>query len=464
MALVFDSQKVQPGDTFFAIRGKNVNGEDYIQQAIANGASTIVLQSGVQIAHNAEVAYHYVDNVRKELAMMAAESFSTMPHHIIGITGTSGKSSTVGFLRQLWEHCGLKAASIGTLGVISNDMEFDSTDSMTSPDPVTLHTILQSLAEEQVNHVALEVSSHGLDQNRLDGIKFQAGAFTNFTQDHLDYHHSMQEYFNAKMRFFKELLPKAAPVLINKNSINFAAVRDICTQHDLKIITFGNNNADISFMMRPEGLELLIHGSKYTSECFINVGFQHENIACAVGLAIENGLPISQVINAIPNLAVAIGRLEKIATYKGADIYVDYAHKPDALEKVLKAARKFTKGRLHVLFGCGGDRDKPKRAIMGEIATRLADCVIITDDNPRSEVPAQIRREIMQAASNAIEIADRRNAINSAIASLSSGDSLIVAGKGHEEYQVIGDIKYRFNDAEEIIKAIKVSSNTSLIN
>jgi UDP-N-acetylmuramoyl-L-alanyl-D-glutamate--2,6-diaminopimelate ligase len=454
-AICFDSRAVVPGSIFIAIKGENFDGNNFIDIAIEKGAKFIITELKEMKPQAGDVTYISSDKPRMVLALLASKFYGEQPSSIVGVTGTSGKTSTVGFYRQFCEFAGKKAASIGTLGVISNDLEFDSTGVMTSPDPVRLHQILADLKKESIEDVAIEVSSHGLGQHRLDGVNFKAAAFTNFTQDHLDYHKSMEAYLSAKKRFFKELLPSDGKAVLNCDIKEYEELVKVCSDKGIKAISYGmNEGADISFKVEDDIIKINAFGEHFEAPFNFAAEFQQYNVICALSLAVAMGMQVKQLVESIPLLSAAVGRLEKVADFNGAEILIDYAHKPDALEKVLISARKFTKNKLHVLFGCGGDRDQSKRKIMGEIATKLADNVIVTDDNPRSEDPNLIRKEILKGAPNAFEIAGRREAINYSIADLTPGDVLIVAGKGHEEYQIVGTVKYRFSDAEEIKKAI----------
>lgn len=454
-AVCFDSRVVVPGSIFIAIRGENFDANNFIDAAVAKGAKFIITELKDIKSQVEDVTYISSDKPRMVLALLASKFYRKQPSSIVGVTGTSGKTSTVGFYRQFCELSGKKAASIGTLGVISNDLEFDSIGAMTSPDPVRLHQVLADLKKENIEDVAIEVSSHGLDQNRLDGVAFKAAAFTNFTQDHLDYHKTMEAYLHAKKRLFKELLPNDAKAVLNYDIKEYDEILRVCANKSTEVISYGTNEkADISFKVKDGIIKINAFGDLLESPFKFAAQFQQYNIICALSLAVAMRMPIKQLVGSISFLSGAVGRLERIAEFNGAEIFIDYAHKPDALEKMLSSARKFTRNKLHVLFGCGGDRDKSKRQIMGEISAKMADNVIVTDDNPRSEDPNIIRKEILKGAPNAIEIAGRRQAINQSIAELVPGDVLVVAGKGHEEYQVIGTIKYRFSDAEEIKKAI----------
>jgi UDP-N-acetylmuramoyl-L-alanyl-D-glutamate--2,6-diaminopimelate ligase len=378
---------------------------------------------------------------------------------MVAVTGTAGKTSVASFTRQIWVHAGLAAAQIGTTGVIApgrNDY-----GSLTTPDPVALHKLLAELAGEGVTHAAMEASSHGLDQRRLDGVNLSASAFTNLGRDHLDYHPTMEEYFQAKMRLFDTLMPRGTPAVIYSDDEWSPKAAAAARAAGLDVRTVGRKG-DYLALKRVEHFRdkqvAEIHLGRDIFEVHLPLAgdFQIANAIVSAGLAISTGVAPQRAFAALQHLKGAPGRLELVGQTKdGALCYVDYAHKPEALENVLASVRPFTTGRVVVVFGCGGDRDKGKRPIMGEIATRLADMVIVTDDNPRSESSALIRAEIMIAAKGATEIGDRHEAIRSAVGMLKAGDTLIVAGKGHEEGQIVGAEVLPFSDHEEIRKALK---------
>ncbi len=393
------------------------------------------------------------------LALSAARFFGRQPETIVAVTGTSGKTSVVSFTRQIWERAGPAAASIGTTGVIApgrNDY-----GSLTTPDPVALHHLLADLANSGVTHAAMEASSHGLDQRRLDGISLAAGAFTNLGRDHMDYHPTVEHYHHSKLRLFDTLLAKGAPAVIFADDPWSEPTIKAAEAAGMDVLTVGRHGSFLE-LKRVEHerfrqrAEILAGGVIYEIDLPLAGDFQIYNALVAAGLAIATGTPEATALKALEQLKGASGRLELVgATANGAPVYVDYAHKPDALENVLASVRPFTTGRVVVVFGCGGDRDCGKRPIMGEIATRLADIAIVTDDNPRSEVPAEIRAAIMAAAPGATEIGDRRVAIHHAVSILQPGDTLIIAGKGHEEGQTIGDETFPFSDHEEVRSALK---------
>ncbi|MBZ9773477.1 UDP-N-acetylmuramoyl-L-alanyl-D-glutamate--2,6-diaminopimelate ligase [Mesorhizobium sp. CO1-1-8] len=452
-----DSRQVKPGVVFFALAGTKADGAVYAADAAARGAAAIVAGKGSTIA-GLPVPVLAVDDPRLALALGAARYFGKQPEIMVAVTGTSGKTSVAAFTRQIWEQAGYAAASIGTTGVVApgrNDY-----GSLTTPDPVALHQLLRELADAGVTHASMEASSHGLDQRRLDGVKLAAGGFTNLGRDHMDYHPTIEDYHRAKLRLFDTLLPKGAPAVIFADDPWSAPTTLAAQAAGLNVLTVGRHG-DFLRLKRVEHerhrqrAEVEADGVLYEIDLPLAGDFQISNALVSAGLAISTGTPAAKALMALEKLKGAPGRLDLVGTTaNGAPVYVDYAHKPDALENVLASVRPFTTGRVIVVFGCGGDRDRGKRPIMGEIATRLADVVIVTDDNPRSEVPETIRAAILAAAPGAIEIGDRRQAIHEAVAMLHAGDTLIVAGKGHEEGQTIGSETLHFSDHEEVRAAL----------
>ncbi len=456
-----DSRRIKAGDLFVAVPGTKADGAAYAADAAARGAIAIVAAKEASIA-SLSIPVITVEDPRHALAMIAAELAGRQPETMVAVTGTSGKTSVAAFTRQVWEQVGFASASIGTTGVIAPGR--NEYGSLTTPDPVELHRLLAELAEAGVTHAAMEASSHGLDQRRLDGVRLAAGAFTNLGRDHMDYHPTVEEYHRAKLRLFNELLPKGAPAVIFADDPWSAPTIEAASAAGLKVLTVGRHG-DFLQLKRVEHerfrqrAEIEVDGVIYEIDLPLAGDFQIFNALVAAGLAISTGTPAAKALAALEKLKGAPGRLELVGTTaEGAPVYVDYAHKPDALENVLASVRPFTTGRVVVVFGCGGDRDRGKRPIMGEIATRLADVAIVTDDNPRSEVPAEIRAAVMAAAPGAIEIGDRRQAIREAIAMLHAGDTLIVAGKGHEEGQTVGGETLPFSDHEEVRRAIEERS------
>ena len=455
-ALTADSRKAGPGSLFVALSGTKADGARFVGDAVQRGAAAVVAEHPVD---GVSVPVLTVSQPRRFLSLAAARFFGAQPETMVAVTGTAGKTSVASFTRQIWARAGFDAAQIGTTGVISptrNDY-----GSLTTPDPVSLHELLAELAGEGVTHAAMEASSHGLDQFRLDGVRLAAAAFTNLGRDHMDYHPTVEDYMAAKMRLFRDLLPKGSPaVIFSDDPWSDAAIRAAAEAgHDVRTVGRNGNFLTlkrVEHFRHKQMAEVHHDGEIYEVHIPLAGDFQIANALVAAGLAISTGIQPAVAMAALGHLQGASGRLELVGhTKDGALAYVDYAHKPDALENVLTSVRPFTTGRVIVVFGCGGDRDRGKRPIMGEIACRLADVVIVTDDNPRSEVPEVIRSEIMAAAKGATEIGDRAEAIRHAIGLLASGDTLIVAGKGHEEGQTVGTVTLPFSDHQEIRKALE---------
>ena len=453
-----DSRDIGPGFLFFALTGSKADGAAYAADAVKRGAPAIVAANGARLA-DAKVPVIEVADPRLALALTAARFFGKQPETMVAVTGTSGKTSVASFVRQIWEQDGKAAASIGTTGVIAPGR--NEYGALTTPDPVALHRLLRELADDGVTHAAMEASSHGLDQRRLDGVRLAAGAFTNLGRDHMDYHPTVENYHEAKMRLFEALLPKGAPAVIFADDPWSPPTIAAAKRAGLDVLTVGRKGAFLELKRveherHRQRAEIQANGVLHEIDLPLAGDFQIYNALVAAGLAIATGTQVARALSALEQLKGAPGRLELVGTAQnGAPVYVDYSHKPDALENVLVSVRPFTTGRVIVVFGCGGDRDRGKRPIMGEIATRLADVVIVTDDNPRSEVPETIRAAILAAAPGAIDIGDRRTAIHEAVAMLDAGDSLIVAGKGHEHGQTIGSVTLPFSDHDEVREALK---------
>jgi UDP-N-acetylmuramoyl-L-alanyl-D-glutamate--2,6-diaminopimelate ligase len=457
--LTLDSRKVQPGFLFAALAGSWVDGASFVSDAVKRGATVILTApDAVLLPLEEDVVVLRDDNPRRRIALMAATFAGLQPATIAAVTGTNGKSSTVHFVRHIWATMGLRAASVGTLGIVSPG--FTREAGLTTPDPVQLHADLATLAREGVTHLAIEASSHGLDQHRLDGLKLSAAAFTNLTHEHLDYHVSMDAYFAAKARLFETLLPAGATAVVNADSDRTPQLAEICARRGVRFWTYGAQGKEFRLLRdepTPRGQHLVLEvlGSRHEVELPLVGGFQASNALAALGLVAATGGDIARAVAALATLSGAPGRLQLVARHKsGAAVYVDYAHKPEALETVLATLRPFAKGKLVVVFGCGGDRDRGKRPVMGEIATRLADYTLVTDDNPRGEEPAAIRAAIVRGIPigrrNWIEVrSDRRAAIEQGMAALSSADDLLLlAGKGHETGQTIKGVTHHFDDAE----------------
>lgn len=456
--------EIVKGGIFIAIHGFAVNGEKYVMDAFAKGAAFAItsLLYPVQM-QEFEHKIIRVKNPRKFLSLLAAEFYQHQPRAIVAITGTSGKTSVANFYRQIVELASesqLKTAMIGTLGVFATGLAFDNKDSLTSPDPIKLHQILKQLSEAGINHLAIEASSHGLHQHRTDGVKITSGAFTNLSRDHLDYHADEQEYFAAKCRLFKDYNLKNA--VLNADIPQHPELLAICKNKSLNIINFGSAAKEIKILTQEPAehlLKLEIFGKKFAVPFHLAGDFQKFNVACAAGLAIVEGLDIEAVMASISNLKAAPGRMQRVAEKEAmslcnSKIFVDYCHKPEALQKAIQSLRYRLTGRLIIVFGCGGDRDAGKRIIMGQIASENADMVIVTDDNPRTEDAAAIRTEILKGCPKAFEIGERAEAIAFAISRLQPGDRLLIAGKGHEDYQIIGKEKHHFSDQEEVMKCL----------
>jgi len=446
-----DSRQAREGALFVAIPGARADGRDFIGDAVSRGAAAVLAPPGTQWPPGVPPRPLIEDpEPRRRLAQIAALLAGAQPATLIAVTGTNGKTSTVDFLRQLWTLAGRHAASLGTLGVIAEG--FETGPGLTTPDPVALAATLATLARSGVQHAALEASSHGLDQFRLDGLRLAAAAFTNLTRDHLDYHGSMAAYRTAKLRLFAELLPPGAPAVASTalDAETFAALREIARTRRLDLRTVGDGGGTLSLLGTqplPDGQMLRLAAGDAVREVHLPLPgrFQADNALVAATLAHATGL--ADPLALLPRLTGVRGRMQLAARLpNGAAVYVDYAHTPDALERLLAALRPHTQGRLAVVFGAGGDRDPGKRPMMGATAARLADRVFVTDDNPRSEDPAAIRAAILAACPGALEIAGREAAIAAALGSLGPGDVLAVAGKGHEQGQIIGATVLPFDD------------------
>jgi UDP-N-acetylmuramoyl-L-alanyl-D-glutamate--2,6-diaminopimelate ligase len=453
-----DSRATKRGDVFVAIEGGKTDGLNFIGLAVAAGAVAVVAQRRPDTQLPAEISFIQVGNARRALALMAARFFPRQPQTIAAVTGTSGKTSVAAFTRQIWAALGHRAASIGTIGIVSPCGE--TYGSLTTPDPVALHRSLDELAVDGVTHLAIEASSHGLDQYRLDGLRIAAGAFTNITRDHLDYHPSFEAYLAAKLRLFNALVEPDGTAVIDVDHEHAELVVGAARTRGLSIISVGRKATGIRLIESiVEGFAQTLHieheGKTFRVRLPLVGEFQVENALISAGLAIATGGDPASVFPALEHLTGAKGRLELVGANHGAPIFIDYAHKPDALAKALDALRSTATGKLVVVFGAGGDRDRGKRPLMGAIAAAKADRVIVTDDNPRSENAASIRAAIMAAVPDATEIADRREAIRFAISALRTGDALLIAGKGHETGQIIGDRVVPFSDHEAVAAALE---------
>ncbi|MEH2529161.1 UDP-N-acetylmuramoyl-L-alanyl-D-glutamate--2,6-diaminopimelate ligase [Bradyrhizobium sp. AZCC 1588] len=453
-----DSRAVKPGDLFFALAGTKTDGARFIDSAVKAGAVAV---AGERVSADARVPFVVTPNPRRALALAAARFYPRQPATIAAVTGTSGKTSVAAFTRQIWERLGHASASIGTIGLVSQKRTVYG--SLTTPDPIALHRQLDEIAGDGVTHLAFEASSHGLDQFRLDGVRIAAGGFTNLSRDHMDYHPDEAHYLAAKLRLFRDLVAPDGAAVISADHDCSQQVIEAAQARGLRIIAVGGNADGAGEGIRLVGvtvegfaqdLALEHRGRNYTVKLPLVGEFQIENALVAAGLAIGTGSEPDAVLAALEHLEGAKGRLERVGEHNGAPIFVDYAHKPDALAKALQALRPYAKRKLVVIFGAGGDRDAGKRPIMGAIAAKNADQVIVTDDNPRSENPAAIRAAILAAAKGATEIGDRAEAIRAGIAALQSGDALLIAGKGHETGQIVGDKVLPFSDHEAVAAAL----------
>jgi UDP-N-acetylmuramoyl-L-alanyl-D-glutamate--2,6-diaminopimelate ligase len=456
--LAVDSRAVKPGDLFFALAGSKTDGSRFIDAAIGAGAVAV---AGDHASPDRHVPFVVTPNPRRALALAAARFYPRQPATIAAVTGTSGKTSVAAFTRQIWQRLGHAAASIGTIGLVSPKRTVYG--SLTTPDPIALHRQLDEITGDGVTHLAFEASSHGLDQFRLDGVRIAAGGFTNLTRDHMDYHPDVAHYLAAKLRLFRDLVPPGGAAVISADHECSGEVIDAARARSLRVIAVGRNADGAGEGIRLVGatvegfaqnLALTNRGRNYMVKLPLVGEFQIENALVAAGLAIGTGSEPAEVFAALEHLEGAKGRLERVGEHNGAPIFVDYAHKPDALAKALQALRPYAKRKLVVIFGAGGDRDAGKRPIMGAIAAENADHVIVTDDNPRSENPATIRAAILAAAKGASDIGDRAEAIRAGIAALQQGDALLIAGKGHETGQIVGDKTLPFSDHEAVAAAL----------
>ncbi|MDP7650765.1 MAG: UDP-N-acetylmuramoyl-L-alanyl-D-glutamate--2,6-diaminopimelate ligase [Rhodospirillales bacterium] len=457
--LTCDSRQVEPGFLFAALPGARADGRTFIDDALRRGAVAVLGPPGTRIDGTGQPVTLLVDdNPRRLFALMAARFFGAQPATIAAVTGTNGKTTVAGFLRQAWEQRGLRAASLGTLGVSVPGVV--KAGNLTTPDPVALHEILSNLAGDGVEYLAMEASSHGIDQCRLDGVRLTAIAFTNLTRDHLDYHGSMEAYLTAKLRLFTDVMAPGGQAVVNADTPYREAVLAAATQRSHGVMTYGVEGHEVRLKsIEPvaggQRLKIVVVGAPHEVKLPLIGAFQASNALCALTLALACGEDAAAAVSTMENLEGIPGRVQFIGHHaSGGAVYVDYAHTPDALASLLKALRPHAAGRLVVVFGCGGERDPGKRPEMGHFACDLADSVIVTDDNPREEDAAEIRREVMAGCSGAREIGDRGEAIHAAVAALKSDDLLVIAGKGHEPGQIVGTEVLPFDDASVALEAI----------
>ncbi|HEY1245644.1 MAG TPA: UDP-N-acetylmuramoyl-L-alanyl-D-glutamate--2,6-diaminopimelate ligase [Hyphomicrobiaceae bacterium] len=454
--LTADSREVRPGWLFAALRGSRADGSGFIAEAVARGAAAVLCAEGTQPEVAGGVPLLVSAEPRRALALMAARFYGVQPEMVVAVTGTSGKTSVADFARQIFAALGHTSASLGTIGLVAPGAHCYG--SLTSPDPVTLHGTLAELARAGVTHLALEASSHGLDQHRLDGLRLKAAAFTNLGHDHLDYHPSVKAYLAAKLRLFSEVLPPEGVAVVNADSEHAGEVIAVARNAGRRVTTVGRAGETLTLeALEPERFaqRLRVRHAGGTSEVRLPLlgAYQAGNALLAAGLAMATGEAPARVLPTLADLSGVKGRLEVMGQVRGGLVVIDYAHKPDALAAALKALRPFAPGKLVCVFGCGGDRDTAKRPAMGQIAAALADTVIVTDDNPRSEDPRAIRAAILAGAPSAREIGDRAEAILAGSRLLGAGDLLLVAGKGHETGQIVGDTVIPFSD-HEVVRSI----------
>jgi UDP-N-acetylmuramoyl-L-alanyl-D-glutamate--2,6-diaminopimelate ligase len=461
--LAVDSRDVRPGYLFAALPGARVHGAEFIPYAVRMQAGAVLTDAeGAALAAEAlagaDVPLVVAEDPRQALAYAASLWFGAQPETMVAVTGTNGKTSVASFTRQIWQLLGEAAVNMGTTGV---EGAFGAPSLHTTPEPITLHRLLARMAEAGVTHAAMEASSHGLDQRRLDGVRLRAAAFTNLTQDHLDYHKTFEAYFTAKARLFMTVLPEDGAAVVNIDDPYGARLLEMCRARGQHCLAVGRGEgADLRLLaQRPEATGQVLRFALDGVVAQVSLGligdFQAENVLVAAGLAMMSGAEAAEVLRVLPQLETVRGRMQHVATRtNGAPVFVDYAHTPDALARALAALRPHVMGRLVVVFGAGGDRDRTKRPLMGEAAAKHADVAYVTDDNPRSEDPAAIRVEILQGCPDANEVADRAEAILRAVDALTPGDALLIAGKGHETGQIVGDTVYPFDDAEQASIAV----------
>lgn len=457
-----DSRKVKPGFLFAALPGSRADGAAFAAKAVEAGAAAVIADQDL----NLSVPTVVCRDARRGYALAAANFWGRQPQTCVAVTGTNGKTSVANFCRQMFAGAGHVSASMGTLGVtVSKPGEADlqvTPPGLTTPDAGDVAELLMRIAQLGVTHFAMEASSHGIDQRRLDGVRLDAAGFLNLSQDHLDYHLTMDAYMKAKLRLFEQLMPRGATAVLNADNEAFPFFAAASVVSGQRVMSVGETGQALKLMERtllPDGQRLKIRadGKLWDVRLPLAGGFQASNALVAAGLCRAAGMSFEETFAGLERLTGAPGRLQRVgAGSQRGEAYVDYAHTPDGLETVLQAMRPHVRGKLIVVFGAGGDRDKGKRPLMGEIAARLADVAIVTDDNPRSEVPATIRAEVLAGAKGAKEIGDRREAIRAAAAMMQDGDILVVAGKGHEQGQIVGDTVHPFDDVAETAKALEL--------
>ncbi len=474
LGITQDSRKVKPGFLFVAITGLRSDGENYLQEAVRRGALAILIRAGKTCRFPGVTVVATSRDPRHCYSLLAAQFYEAQPRSVVAVTGTNGKTSIVSFLRQIWSSNGIQAASLGTLGLdaptIKTNFRALEHSALTTPDPVLLHQILERLASYGIERVAIEASSHGLDQYRLHGVRVTEAGFTNLSRDHMDYHDSMTSYLEAKLRLFNEVMAPGGVAVLNRDSGAFDEVARVCERRGHRILHYGcsrNTATDgginlLELNLKGPGLVLTLGFEARVQEVFVPLAgeFQAENVLCSLGLAMASGISFEDAVSALPSLVPARGRMELVGySQSGAAIAIDYAHSPDALKNALSSFRKHCDGKLALVFGCGGDRDQGKREEMGRIACDLADFIVVTDDNPRTENPAAIRKDVIKGCPKALEVPDRKEAIKTAMGMLHDGDLLLIAGKGHERYQIVGSEELEYSDFDVVQRTI--SNGTS---
>ncbi len=461
--IAVDSRKVRKGMLFAALPGARVHGAEFIRYALRMEAGAVLTDAeGAALAapelRAADVAVIVAVDPREALAGAAALWFGMQPENVVAVTGTNGKTSVASFTRQIWAALGHAACNLGTVGI---EGAWTAPLSHTTPEPVELHGLLARMAGEGVTHLAMEASSHGLDQRRLDGVSLKAAGFTNLSRDHLDYHGSMDAYFAAKLGLFERLLPQDGTAVVNLDDAYGARVADVAREAGQTVITTGRSDkADIRllgqrFDATGQELRVMLRGEAHQLRLGLIGGFQAENVLVAAGLVLATGAAAGDIVRVLPQLETVRGRMQHAATRdNGAAVFVDFAHTPEAISTALKALRPHVMGRVVAVIGAGGDRDRGKRPLMGRAAAAHADVVFVTDDNPRGEVPGAIRAEVMEACAQATEVGDRAEAILRAVDTLGPGDALLIMGKGHERGQIVGDTVYPFDDVEQASVAV----------
>ncbi|WP_374578167.1 UDP-N-acetylmuramoyl-L-alanyl-D-glutamate--2,6-diaminopimelate ligase [Phenylobacterium sp.] len=458
-----DSRKVKPGFLFAALPGSKVDGGEFAAKAVAAGAVAVIAGQDIP---GLGVPVIVTPDPRRVYALAARAFWGAQPPVVVAVTGTNGKTSVAAFCRQIFNALGHKAASMGTLGVRATGLGLDeqlTPPGLTTPDAADVAELMAILAAKGVTHMAMEASSHGVDQRRLDGVELKAAGFLNLTQDHLDYHHTMEAYREAKLRLFEDLLPRGGVAVLNADSEAYGAFAAAAVSTGKSVLSVGESGQGLKLLdcvPTPEGqaLKIEVKGKTYAVRLPLAGAFQASNVLVAAGLCIAAGEPAAGVMAALEGLQGAPGRLQRVGSGpRGGEAYVDYAHTPDGLETVLQSLRPHVSGKLIVVFGAGGDRDNTKRPLMGLAAAKFADIAIVTDDNPRSEDPAAIRAQVLAGAPGAREVGDRRQAIAAGVALLGPGDVLVVAGKGHEQHQIIGSTVHHFDDVAEVAAALEAA-------